>query len=162
MKINAKALAPIALVAAFGLGTLAPHAQTPAAKVGFVNVDTLFAAHPNDKDVKALQTKFQTELADLDTKIKAIDSKGAAATATDKDQRTQLVATYNAKLKDYDTQMKAKAGPVEQSVDKAINDYAKANGFSIVMDRAVAQQSGLVVYADTSTDITEGVKKNVK
>ena len=162
MKMNAKALAPLALVAAFGFGTLAPHAQTTPAKVGFVNVDALFAAHPSDKEVKGIQTKFQTELQDLDTKIKAIDSKGAAATAAEKEQRTQLVATYNAKLKDFDAQMKAKAGPVEQSVDKAIGDYAKANGFSIVMDRAVAQQSGLVVYADGGTDITEAVKKNVK
>ncbi len=130
--------------------------------MGFVNVDALFAAHPNDKEVKAIQDKFQKELQDLNTKIKAIQDKGAAATAADKDQLNQLGSTYNAKLKDFDAQMKAKAGPVEQSVDKAIGDYAKANGFSIVMDRAVAQQSGLVVYADSSTDVTEGVKKNVK
>ncbi len=162
MKMNAKALAPIALITAFGLGTLAPHAQTAPQKVGFVNVDTLFAAHPADKDVKTLQTKFQGELADLDSKIKAIDAKGAAATAAEKDSRKTMVDTYNAKLKDYDTQMKAKAGPVETSVDNAIGAYAKANGFSIIMDRSVAQQSGLVVYADTSTDVTEGVKKNVK
>lgn len=162
MKINAKTFAPIALVAAFGLGTLAPHAQTTPQKVGFVNVDALFSAHPSDKEVKAIQTKFQGELADLDTKIKAIDAKGAAATAAEKDARKTLVDTYNAKLKDFDTQIKAKAGPVEQSIDTAISSYAKANGFSVIMDRGVAQQTGLVVYADDSTDVTNAVKANVK
>lgn len=162
MKITPKALAPLAIAAAFGLGTLAPHAQTTPQKVGFVNVDQLFAAHPNDKDVKALQTKFQGDLGTLDKQIKDIDAKGTAATAADKDKRAQLVTTYNAQLKSYDDQMKAKAGPIETSVDAALSSYAKANGFSVIMDRSIAQQSGLVVYADTATDVTEAVKKNVK
>lgn len=162
MKMNAKALAPVAIVAAFGLGTLAPHAQTGAQKVGFANVDALFAASASYKDIKALETKFQGEVATLDKQIKEIEAKGAAATAADKDKRTTLISTYNAKLKDYDTQMKGKAAPVEQQVDKALSDYAKANGFAVIMSRAVAQQSGLVVYADDTTDVTEAVKKNIK
>ncbi|SEI59390.1 periplasmic chaperone for outer membrane proteins Skp [Deinococcus reticulitermitis] len=162
MKITPKALAPIALIAAFGLGTLAPNAQTSGQKVGFVNVDTLFAAHPSDKDIKALQATANKELGDLDARIKAIDAKGNAATAADKTQREQLVSTINAKAKSFNDQMSAKATPVENSVDKALSDYAKANGFAIIMDRAIAQQSGLVVYADNSTDVTDGVKKNVK
>ena len=72
------------------------------------------------------------------------------------------MTTYNAQLKTYDDQMKAKAGPIETSVDAALSSYAKANGFSVIMDRSIAQQSGLVVYADTATDVTEAVKKNVK
>ena len=162
MKMNAKTLAPIAIVAAFGLGALAPHAQTGAQKVGFANIDALFAASASYKDVKALETKFQGEVATLDKQIKEIEAKGAAATAADKDKRTQLISTYNAKLKDYDAQTKAKAAPVEQQIDKVLNDYAKANGFSIIMSRAVAQQSGLVVYADEATDVTEAVKKSIK
>lgn len=162
MKMNAKALAPIAIVAAFGLGTLAPHAQTAGTKIGFVNVDDLFAAHPADKDIKALQTKYQTDLSALDKQIKDIDAKGTAATAADKDNRAKLVTTYNNTLKTYDDQMKAKAAPVEKSIDTALGNYAKANGFSVIMDRSVAQQSGLVIYADPTTDLTEAVKKNVK
>ena len=162
MKMTPKALAPLALVAAFGLGTLAPHAQTPAAKIGFVDVDTLFAAHPSDKDIKALQQSANKELSDLDAKIKAIDAKGASASAAEKQTREQLATSYNAKLKSFDDQMKAKAGPVEQAVDKALGNYAKQNGFAVIMDRAVAQQSGLVVYADQGTDVTEAVKKTIK
>lgn len=162
MKMNAKALAPIALVAAFGLGTLAPHAQTGAQKVGFVSVDALFAASSANKDVQALNSKAQAELAPLEKQIQDIDAKGTAATAAEKDKRAQLVTTYQAKAKDYSTQIQAKTKPVEEAIDKALGDYAKANGFSVIMDRAVAQQSGLVVYAETSTDVTEAVKKNIK
>ena len=73
-----------------------------------------------------------------------------------------MVSTYNAKLKSFDDQMKAKAAPVEKAVDAALGNYAKANGFAVVMDRSIAQQSGLVVYADSTTDLTDAVKKTIK
>lgn len=163
MKMTPKALAPLALVAAFGLGNLAPHAQTTATKIGFVDVDALFAAHPSDKDIKAIQSAANKELTDLDAKIKAIDAKGTAATAAEKQQREQLVTTINAKSKSYSDQMAAKAAPVEKAVDTALGNYAKQNGYAVIMDRSIAQQSGLVVYADSATtDLTEAVKKNIK
>lgn len=162
MKMNAKALAPVALLTAFGLGTLAPHAQTGASKVGFANVKALFTAYPASKEVDTIQAKAQKELGDLQTQMQALQAKGAAATAADKTKFQQLSDTYNAKMKDYDKQISDKAAPMEKAVDKALNDYAKANGFSIIMDRAVAQQSGLVVYADEATDVTEAVKKTLK
>ncbi|GAA5511693.1 hypothetical protein Dcar01_00406 [Deinococcus carri] len=161
MKMNAKALAPIALVAAFGLGSLAPHAQTTPQKIGFVDVQKVLAAHPNDKDIKAIQTQANNELGALDKQIREIDAKGTAATAADKDKRTQLISTAQAKAKAFDTQMQPKVDAVEKAVDTAISSAAKANGYSIVMDRAVAAQ-GLVVYADGTTDLTDAALKALK
>lgn len=160
MKMSAKALAPVALIAAFGLGTLAPHAQTTAQKVGFVDVDALFAAHPANKDVIALRDSLNKDAALTDTvnKLRAIDAKGANATAAEKQQRDTLLATYNAKVKP----LNDKTSQVETAIDKALGDYAKSNGFSVVMDRAVAAQSGLVIYADPGTDVTEAVKRTVR
>lgn len=163
MKLTPKAFAPLALAAAFGLGTLAPHAQTPATKVGFVDVNALFAAHPADKDIKALQASANKELTELENKAKAIQAKGANATAAEKQQLEQLATTYNAKLKKFDEQMSAKAKPVETSIDNAISSYAKQNGYAIIMDRTIAAQSNLVIYADpATTDLTAAVKKNIK
>ncbi|BDP41098.1 cationic outer membrane protein OmpH [Deinococcus aetherius] len=162
MKINAKALAPLAIVAAFGLGTLAPHAQTTPQKIAFVDVQRLLAAHPADKDLQAIQQKANTELSGLQKQIQAIDAKGAQATAAEKQNRATLVSTLQAKAKTYDDQMKPKMETVEKAVDAAVNSTAKANGYSIVMDRGVAARSGLVVYADNSTDITEATLKAVK
>lgn len=162
MKMNAKALAPLALVAAFGLGTVAPHAQTAPQKVGFVDVQKLLSAHPNDKDIKAIQDKANAELSGLQKQIQAIDAKGAAATAADKQNRDALVKTLQAKAKSYDDQMQPKVQAVEKAVDAAVSSAAKANGFSIVMDRNVAASSGLVIYADDNTDLTAAALKALK
>ncbi|WP_034357503.1 OmpH family outer membrane protein [Deinococcus phoenicis] len=162
MKMNAKALAPLAIVAAFGLGTLAPHAQTAPQKIGFVDVQKLLSSHPNDKDIQAIQQKANTELAPLDKQIKDIDAKGASATAADKQNRDALIKTIQAKAKTYDDQMKPKVAAVEKAVDTAVNSVAKANGFSIVMDRNVAASSGLVIYADPSTELTDSALKALK
>lgn len=161
--MNAKTLFLVpALLVAFVFGTVMPHAQTGAQKVGIVDVATLFSASAANKEVQALAAKAQAELSALEKQIKDIDAKGNAMTAADRDRRTQLVTTYSAKGKDYEAQIKAKSEPMEAAIDRALSDYAKANGFSVIMDRAVAQQSGLVVYADSSVDVTEAVKKNIK
>ncbi|SMB93824.1 OmpH family outer membrane protein [Deinococcus hopiensis] len=164
MKMNAKALAPVAIMAAFGLGTLAPHAQTAPQKIGFVNVQAVLSAQAAGKELADIQKKADTELGDLDKQIKAIDAKGAQATAADKDKRTQLVTTIQAKAKAYDAQIAAlqpKITAAEQAANSAIGSVAKQNGVSIVMDSGVAAQ-GLVVYAEDSTNMTDAVLKAVK
>ncbi|MFC4455763.1 OmpH family outer membrane protein [Deinococcus sonorensis] len=160
--MKAKLLAPIAVVAALGFGTLVPHAQTAPQKVGFVDVQKVLQAHPKNASVKAIQDKASAELNGLDKQIKAIQAKGTAATAAEKDQLTQLTTTIQAKAKDYDAQLSKAVAPIETAVDAAVASTAKAQGFSIVMDRAQAATNGLVVYADQSTDITDAVVKNLK
>lgn len=161
MKITAKALAPIAIVAAFGLGTVAPNAQTPAQKIGFVDVAKLLAAHPNDKDIKAIQTKADAELSALDKQVKAIDAKGAGATAAEKQQRETLVKTIQSKAADYNKQIDPKITAVEKAVDTAVSAVAKSNGYAVVMDKSVAA-SGLVIYADPGTELTDAALKAIK
>ena len=104
------------------------------------------------------QLAMQQAMDEITDYLKAIDAKGANATAAEKQQREALLATYNAKTKP----LNDKTAQVETAIDKSLSDYAKANGFSVIMDRSIAQQSGLVIYADTSTDLTEAVKKTIK
>ena len=161
--MNVKALAPVAIVAALGFGSLVPHAQTAPQKVGFVNVADVLSAHPSNAAVKALQDKEKAELDPMVNQIKAIQAKGAAATAAEKDQANQLITTVQSKDKDYQGQIQKLVTPIETAVDAAVSATAKAQGFSIIMDRQQAAQSSLVIYADVaSTDITEAVKKNLK
>ncbi|GGJ74949.1 OmpH family outer membrane protein [Deinococcus aquiradiocola] len=160
--MNVKMLAPVAIVAALGFGTLAPHAQTPAQKIGFVDVSKVLQAHPKNADVIALKNKANTELGALDKQIKDIQAKGANATAAEKDQATQLVTTINAKAKDYNDQLAKVVAPIETAVDAAVSSTAKAQGFAVVMDKAQAASNGLVIYADNSTDLTDSVLKNLK
>ena len=156
--MNLKMLAPIAVVAALGFGSLAPHAQTAPQKIGFVNVPEVLKANPNSAALAALQTKANTELGALDTQLKAIQAKGTAATAAEKEQATLLTTNLNAKAKDYNEQVAKQLAPV----DAAVSSTAKAQGFSIVMDKSIAATSSLVIYADPSTDMTATVIKNLK
>ncbi|MBZ9749325.1 OmpH family outer membrane protein [Deinococcus sp. HMF7604] len=162
MKISAKITAPLALAAAFGLGTVSPHAQTTPQKVGFVDVAKLLAAHPADKEIQEIQKKADAELGAIDKQIKAIDAKGTAATAADKQTRETLVKTIQSKADAYDKQMQPKIAVVEKAVDTAISAVAKSNGYGIIMDRDVASKSGLVIYADATAEITDAVAKAVK
>ncbi|WP_425148152.1 OmpH family outer membrane protein [Deinococcus sp.] len=160
--MNVKALAPLAVVAALGFTSLVPHAQTAPQKVGFVTVNDVIAAQPGYAAYKALQDKANAELAPIDTQIKAIQAKGTAATAAEKDQMNQLITTIQAKIKDYDAQLQKLLTPLLTAADVAIQATAKAQGFSVVMDREKVLQASLVIYADTSTDLTDAVKKSLK
>ena len=165
MKINAKALAPVALVAAFGLGTLAPHAQTTPQKVGFVDSQAVLTAQPVGKELTELRKKADAELGALEKQIRDIDAKGAQATAAEKQNRATLVSTFQAKAKTYDTQIQGMAARVtaaENAANTAISTVAKQNGYSIVMDRRVAATSGLVVFAENGTDLTDAAVKALK
>ncbi|ADV66994.1 OmpH family outer membrane protein [Deinococcus maricopensis] len=160
--MNVKQMLPVAVVAAFAVGTLAPHAQTAPQKVGFVNVQTVLEAHAGNAAINDLRKKADTELKPLETQLNTIQQKGANATAAEKQQFNTLLDTYNAKAKTYQDQINAKVAPIEKDVDAAVATAAKANGFAIVMDQATAAQSGLVVYADNGADLTTAVVNQVK
>ncbi len=155
-------MVPALLAGGFALGSLAPHAQTAPQKVAFVNVPDVLKAHPDNAAVVAIQTKANTELKGYDDQIKAIQAKGASATAADKEKMNQLIKTAQGAAQSYQKQITDKSAPIEKAVDGAIAAAAKANGVAIVMDKSTAAQSGLVVYADDSTDITAAVTKSLK
>lgn len=162
MKFSKQTLTiPALLASGFALGSLAPHAQTAPQKVAFVNVAEVLKAHPDNAGIVALQDKANKELKGYDDQIKAIQGK-ANPTAADKDKMNQLIKTAQTAAQNYQKQIADKSAPIEKSVDTAVSAAAKANGVAIVMDKATAAQSGLVVYADDSTDITAAVTKSLK
>ena len=156
-KLNFTLLAPALLVGGFALGTLTPHAQTAPQKIAFVNVAEVLKVHPDNAAVLALKDKQNADLKSLDDQIKALQAQGSAIKPADKDKLNQLITTIQAKIKTYDKQLNDKAAPITEQVDSAVSAAAKANGVAVVMDAAAA--SGLVVYADPGTDLTDAVKK---
>lgn len=146
------------------LATAQPHAATPARKVGFVNVQAAVKAMPGsatylklvgkaDADLKARQKTIQTLSAKANASRKPADL--SALNAAEK----ALVASQKAQA-----QSIAKAfAPLASKLNAAVAKVGRANGFSIVLDRRVAAQSGLVVYANNATtDVTAAVIKAVK
>lgn len=138
--------------------------KTVASRVGFVDADALVQAHPDYKKIQEVQSQARKELAPLEEKLKPLDEKVRAGQATAKERQDYeaLAKTYQATLKKWQDRQNQVLKPILEDVDKAIAKVAKAQGFSVVMSRQVAAQSGLVVYADEDTDLTQAVIQELK
>ena len=131
--------------------------KTVASRVGFVDADALVQAHPDYKKVQEVQSQARKKLKPLDEKVRA-----GQATAKERQDYEALAKTYQATLKKWQDRQNQVLKPILEDVDKAIAKVAKAQGFSVVMSRQVAAQSGLVVYADEDTDLTQAVIQELK
>ncbi|WP_243028177.1 OmpH family outer membrane protein [Thermus albus] len=156
----------VALLVALGalLTPMLAQNRTVASRVGFVDADALVQAHPDYKKVQDLQAQARKDLNPLEEKIKPLEAKirSGQATAKERQDYEALVKTYQDTVKKWQERQNPVLKPILEDVDKAIAKVAKAQGFSVVMSRQVAAQSGLVVYADDDTDLTEAVKKELK
>jgi outer membrane protein len=151
------------LLAVALIGTLsAPIAQNtalPSGRIGFVESQRVLKAHPRGAEVTRLQQDAQAELQPLIEQVNALRAKVAAGTASaaERSQLDVLTRTVQATQQRWQTRINTALEPITKDIDTAISATAKAEGYSIVMDRAVAGQSALVVYADEDTDMTDRV-----
>jgi outer membrane protein len=160
-----KKLLPIAAAVAITAAFTVPMAQSRATRIGFVNAQNVLKNHPQGARILDAQKKAQDELKGILDRIEALQVKVANNTITpaERQQLETLRKTGQARQTALNTQISKLLEPVTKEVDVAVNKVAKAQGFVLVMDRAIAQQSGLVIYADPDgTDLTEEVIKEVK
>jgi len=157
---------PVVVAAAvgFGLSQLQPlEAQKGASKVGFVDIQRALEADPKGAAVGASKKKLEAQLREIQTQLVPLQNKGAAATAAEKQKISTLQKTAQDAISKYQADSKAQLAPVEKALNTLIASTAQAQGFTIVMDRAAAATSGLVVYANVAaTDITDTVIKAMK
>ncbi|WP_038045934.1 OmpH family outer membrane protein [Thermus caliditerrae] len=133
-------------------------------RVGFVDADALVQAHPDYKKVQDLQAQARKEIAPLEDKLKPLAQKvqSGQATAKERQDYDALLKTYQDTVKKWQDRQNPLLKPILEDVDQAIAKVAKAQGFAVVMSRQVAAQSGLVVYADEDTDLTQAVVRELK
>lgn len=114
--------------------------------------------------MQELQAQARKELAPLEEKLKPLDQKvrSGQATAKERQDYEALMKTYQDTLKRWQERQNPVLKPILEEVDQAIAKVAKAQGFAVVMSRQVAAQSGLVVYADEETDLTQAVIRELK
>ncbi|MEN2982774.1 MAG: OmpH family outer membrane protein [Thermus sp.] len=138
--------------------------KTLSTRVGFVDADALVQAHPDYKKVQDLQAQARKEIAPLEEKLKPLNQKIASGQATAKERQDYdaLLKTYQETVKKWQDRQNPVLKPILEDVDQAIAKVAKAQGFAVVMSRQVAAQSGLVVYADEDTDLTQAVIRELK
>ena len=160
-----KKIIPILLAVALTAAFTVPNAQTKASKIGFVNAQKVLEAHPDGKKVIAQRKKAEDELKPIQTQIQALAAKlqQNTATAAERQQYDVLAKSYQARAKQLQEKFDKLLEPITKDVDAAVGKVAKAQGYVVVMDRLIASQSGLVIYADPEgTDLTDDVAAEVK
>lgn len=141
----------------------APHAQNTRSRLAFVNVPQLVAAMPGGANYTALTKKADTDLANQQKNLQSLLTKvNASPTTANKAAFTKAQQNLATSQKNYQTQMANAFKPLATKLNASIAKVAKANGYSVVLDRQVAARTNLVVYANSSTDLTAAVLKELK
>jgi outer membrane protein len=149
----------------------APVAITGATKIAVINFEALIQqTNEFQRDIADLQKKYQPRVDDLkqiNSQIEALkkELQGGGATISDADRQTKLhsIDDKTKELQRKSDDLKSdeqEAGQqtmqqVGQKVFDVMSDYAKAQGFNLVLD--AGQQNSGVVWATPGVDITKPV-----
>lgn len=143
-----------------------------AQKFGYINSQQLIGQIPQVKEANAnietlqkqLEKQGQDMVVSLQTKYKDLERKQAQGELSPKqlELEAQGLKQEEANIAKFqqDSQRKiyekseSLLKPIRDKIQTAIDDVAKENDFQYVFDQAI----GILLYADTSTDITTLVK----
>ncbi|HRK54797.1 MAG TPA: OmpH family outer membrane protein [Cyclobacteriaceae bacterium] len=160
-----------------GCASVAAHAQTPAQKIGYADWDYIFSQLPEYKQIETemkthgdqLQNQLQAKYKDYETKLKAYQA--GAATMVDAIRRdketelTQLQENIQKFQQDAQTSIQNKQdqlmGPVFNKVGKAIEDVAKEQGYSFILNPQLIGGGDILLYSDEKFDISDQVLKKM-
>ncbi|WP_161881689.1 OmpH family outer membrane protein [Deinococcus alpinitundrae] len=153
------------LLAAALITGLAGAATLKAGKVGLVDVQKVIESSKGGPAFVTLNQKADTDLGKQSQAIGTLQAKvnTGKASAADVQALKKAQTTYQTALKNYDVQRRKAFAPVAGSVNAAVAAAAKAQGFTVVLDKRKAASSSIVIYANTqTTDLTAAAQKAVK
>jgi outer membrane protein len=169
----------VVFAAIFAVSALA---QAPtASKIGLINTsafdDTKAGITKYINAVNTLNTEFKplaTELDNMATKINALQKEIEILRKQAQEGKVPVnQATANAKLEEYDKltreykfkqddakvkynrRQEAVLGPIRQDIGNAIQEFAKKNGYTIILDVAKLAQAALILGVDERADVTK-------
>lgn len=130
--------------------------------VAFVRSEELLAAHPAGQAASELTEQARTELEGISQSVQPLLEKrntGEQLTAEEQNTLELSQRTLQETQERYQQEIEAAAQPATEAINAIIQQVAQEEGYSLVMNYAVANTSGLVVYADTAKvpDITQAV-----
>jgi outer membrane protein len=156
-----KKIVVVLIVALAGLAQAQTQPATPFSGVCFVTAQKVLQNHPQGQAVLDAQKKAQDELAGLARQIQALQVKVAnnSATAAERQQLETLIKTYQSRGDQLKRNIDKLLEPITREVDAAVTEVAKIRGCALVLDRAIAGSSGLIIYAnpELTPDITDDV-----
>ena len=170
------AVLALSAVAAAQAGGAAPAPSTPASvpvKVGIINIQAAIAfSNEGQRDFGALRKKFepkQAEITALGKELEAmknqlqtqsnVASEEARASLTLNIQQKQKVLQRTAEDAegDFRAQQNEVAGKIGNKMLGVLDQYAKANGFAVVLNYDEQNPQNPVLWAGASVDITRPV-----
>lgn len=164
--------AAVFAVSAFG------QAAAPTGKIGLVNVNAfgdpkagitkfrnaLSSLDPEFKpaydELRTLGTRYQTlgtEIQNAQKPAAGVPAKPISQAKIDELQTLELTI----KRKQEDLKVKSErryqevVGPVYNDILKAMNDYAKAKGYALILDGAKLEENGMLIGFDDKYDVTK-------
>lgn len=165
----------LVLFVVLGLASFVSQAQAPV-KVGYADVDYIFSQLPEakqiDQELKSLQTQLKNQ---MDTKTQEFQKKVAdyqanlntmidAVRANTERELQQLQQNLEKFQQDAQTTIQTKQtqlmDPVYKKVGKGIEDVAKENGYSFVLNQQIGGLD-VILYGDEKMDISDLVLKKL-
>ena len=160
----------------FGLAAITGQAQTTQ-KIGYADWEYIFGQLP---DYKAIDNELKTHSAQLENQLKAKYSEystklaaynalpATTAEAVKKDKEaelTQLQESIQKFQQDAQSSLQKKQGdlmePVFAKVGKAIEEVAKENGFTFIINAQVSGGLDVLLYSDEKFNISDLVLKKL-
>lgn len=174
-----KKISMFAIAAVFAaVFTVAATAQTAPVKIGLVNTSIFTDEKEGLKRVSTAVTQLnnelrpkEQELTTLQTRIRTIEDElrklqSAAATApinettftNKREEGAKLAREFEFKNKEYEAFREKRQneilGPINADIARALDDYAKQKGYTVIFDLVPLAQSSVLLSMDASADIT--------
>lgn len=159
-----------------GVASLAAHAQTAPLKIGYADVDYILSQMPEtkvvDNQLQTLQTQlkknYDAKVAEFQKKVQEYQAFGATvpdAVKVNTERELQDLQRNIQKLEqdsqnDLQKKQVSLMEPVFAKVSKAIEDVAKENGFSLVLNSQISSLD-VVLFGDEKLDVSDLVLKKM-
>ena len=159
-----------------GFATVVANAQTAPLKIGYADVEYIFSQMPEakliDTELQTLQgqlkKQYDTKVAEFQKKLQEYQAYGNTvpdAVKQNSERELQQLQQNIQKLEqDSQTDLQKKQvalmEPVYTKVGKAIEDVAKENGFSLVLNQQI-QGLDVILFGDEKLDVSDLVLKKM-
>lgn len=116
-----------------------------------------------DTELQTMQTKLTALAKDIqvfrDNQAKGVPFDQAAAQAkadeAEKLQRDMKFKSEDAKVR-YERRSRSVLGPITEDIYKSLQDFAKAKGYSMILDSAKLDEAGIIIaVGNDSADVTK-------
>lgn len=152
-------------------------AQQPAQKIGFADWEYIFLQMPEAKQIDAevkthgtqLENQLKAKYAEYEGKVKAYQALPVTTTDLVKADKESEIARMQESIQkfqqDADASLRKKQTdlmqPVFAKVGKAIEDVAKENAYSFIINPQLGAGSDILLYSDEKYDISDLVLKKL-